>query len=564
MNNPLAENLYERLDLPSDASEGDIKRAFFSAVREFPPEKDAENYKLIRAAYDTLINSQSRQEYDARDQYGPEVIALEAELEAAREAENTHQQVRVLKKLINLFPEIGRFRNQLGLAFLNDEEHDTAADQFMRACEIDPKNSTYHLNLGFAYRRAESYTEARECFERTIELDPEDYEGPRALADMLFMDLKEKQEAHRVLDKAILADDKVDFQDFFCMHDKLFMYVLDHDDDGIRQQCTRIQSVASGQEEKEFASFSFAKMAAMVSQYGNYDVGHTLASAAAETNPADTDICEFRDGIQGIALIQKEMRSVLGRDDCPGFLKFAIVTMFQSEFEDEDDEITEQMETIKRAFPRLIDTDPASSDIKRTARMIRDSHPHLWEWREKLWDSFLSSGPAGHFQLICVRCKNTANADKHSVDMFKDGDIYPSEMGLSCPDCRSDGPFVIAPSSYSGESEDAAVARAKRSTPSRASSARYAAAAAATSSSSSSWCFIATAVYGDNNHVNVHELRSFRDQYLLPSPFGQRVVEAYYRLSPPIADWLSGKKQMAAFVRVAILNPLVAVVRKWR
>jgi tetratricopeptide (TPR) repeat protein len=339
MSNPGAENLYERLSLSSDAPEGEIKRAFFTAVREHPPEKDPDNYKLIREAYDTLINSQARQEYDARDKYGPEIVELEAELEAAREDEDTYQQIRVLKKLINLFPVVGRFRNQLGLAFMEDEEYDLAVHQFTRACSIDPKNATYHLHLGFAHRHAERYANARECFERAIELDPEDYEGPRALANMLFMDMKEKEEAHRVLDKAILADDKVDYQDFFCMHDKLFMYVLDHDDEGIRQQCKHIQSVATGQEEKEFASFSLAKMAAMVSQYGNYEVGYTLATAAAETNPNDTDLSEFRDGIRGIAQIQKEMRVFLDRDDCPGFLKFAMITMFQSEFGDEDDEI---------------------------------------------------------------------------------------------------------------------------------------------------------------------------------------------------------------------------------
>ncbi len=564
MSNPGAENLYERLSLSSDAPEGEIKRAFFTAVREHPPEKDPDNYKLIREAYDTLINSQARQEYDARDKYGPEIVELEAELEAAREDEDTYQQIRVLKKLINLFPVVGRFRNQLGLAFMEDEEYDLAVHQFTRACSIDPKNATYHLHLGFAHRHAERYANARECFERAIELDPEDYEGPRALANMLFMDMKEKEEAHRVLDKAILADDKVDYQDFFCMHDKLFMYVLDHDDEGIRQQCKHIQSVATGQEEKEFASFSLAKMAAMVSQYGNYEVGHTLATAAAETNPNDTDLSEFRDGIRGIAQIQKEMRVFLDRDDCPGFLKFAMITMFQSEFGDEDDEIKEQLETVKVAMPRLMDTDPACSDIKRTARTIRDHHPHLWEWRERLWNSFLSAGPADHYQLVCARCKNTANADKHSVDMFKNGDVYPGDMGLSCPKCRSDGPFVIAPSSYSGESEEAAVARAKRTAPSRT-AARYAAAAAASSSSSSSsWCFIATAVYGDGNHANVQELRLFRDQYLLSNPIGRWIVAAYYRLSPPIAYWLNGKKRIAAFVRVGIIDPIVAVIRRWR
>ena len=556
------ENFYERLGLESGASVEDIKRAFFTAVREFPPEKDPENYKLIRAAYDTLINPQSRQEYDTRDQYGPEVVALEGELESAREAEDPHRQVRVLKKLINLFPDVGRYRNQIGSAYLDDDEYESAVDQFNRACGIDPKNSTYQLNLGFAFRQAERYDEARRCFERTIELDPEDYEGPRALANMLFMDMNLKIEAHRVLDKAILADDKVDFQDFFCMHDKLFLYVLDHYDDDIRQQCQHIQSVATDQEEKEFASFSFAKMAVMVGKYGNHEIAFILAGAAVQTNPSDNDILEFRDSIKPLALLQKDMRAILARSDFPDFLKFAVTTMYQSEFGDDDPDTEEQLESLNQAIPRVMDTDPASSDIKRAVSLFREKYRSLWDWREELWNSFLSVHGANHFQLVCTRCKNTASAEKHSVNTFKQGDIYPNGMGLSCPDCGSEGPFVISPSSFHTESKNAAVARAQRFSRTPTFSHAAAAAAASSSSKSSSGCFIATAVYEDINHVNVCELRSFRDRHLLSNPFGKLFVALYYRTSPPIADWLRGRRRVALIIRVALLDPLVAAIRR--
>jgi hypothetical protein len=47
-----------------------------------------------------------------------------------------------------------------------------------------------------------------------------------------------------------------------------------------------------------------------------------------------------------------------------------------------------------------------------------------------------------------------------------------------------------------------------------------------------SGCFVATVAYGDEDQVEVHLLRMFRDQYLLTSRAGQAFVWGYYHLGP--------------------------------
>lgn len=49
-------------------------------------------------------------------------------------------------------------------------------------------------------------------------------------------------------------------------------------------------------------------------------------------------------------------------------------------------------------------------------------------------------------------------------------------------------------------------------------------------------CFIATATFDYPAHPTVLTLRSFRDQVLLRSTAGRRLVTLYYRVSPPIAE----------------------------
>jgi hypothetical protein len=51
-------------------------------------------------------------------------------------------------------------------------------------------------------------------------------------------------------------------------------------------------------------------------------------------------------------------------------------------------------------------------------------------------------------------------------------------------------------------------------------------------------CFIATAVYGDENVPEVLFLRQFRDEVLAQSRLGRAAVGVYYKLSPYGARWV--------------------------
>jgi len=65
---------YAVLGLPRKADSDAIKKAYFAKVREFPPERDPETFKKIRAAYDMLRTPEAKA---ATDLFLPQLPTLE-------------------------------------------------------------------------------------------------------------------------------------------------------------------------------------------------------------------------------------------------------------------------------------------------------------------------------------------------------------------------------------------------------------------------------------------------------------------------------------------------------
>jgi hypothetical protein len=74
-------------------------------------------------------------------------------------------------------------------------------------------------------------------------------------------------------------------------------------------------------------------------------------------------------------------------------------------------------------------------------------------------------------------------------------------------------------------------------------------------------CFIATAAYGTDTTEQLDVLRAFRDQVLLKDPIGSRLVNWYYDVSPPVADFIARHNTLRAVVRELVIDPIVTIAR---
>jgi hypothetical protein len=71
-------------------------------------------------------------------------------------------------------------------------------------------------------------------------------------------------------------------------------------------------------------------------------------------------------------------------------------------------------------------------------------------------------------------------------------------------------------------------------------------------------CFVATAAYGTPMAQEIQILREFRDEYLLTNALGKALVDVYYRISPPIANFITDHPRLKPIVRAGLM-PVVTM-----
>jgi len=77
---------------------------------------------------------------------------------------------------------------------------------------------------------------------------------------------------------------------------------------------------------------------------------------------------------------------------------------------------------------------------------------------------------------------------------------------------------------------------------------------------SSKRCFIATAVYGSNETVEVQILRHFRGKILMHSQIGKAFILIYNKISPSLAVMISRSNTLSSMVRRIFLDPVVRFI----
>lgn len=199
-------NFYEILGVKEDASEEDIRRAYFEAAKKYHPDKfssfpDFFKYRTkledffatINQAYQILSNREERKKYDlelkgeVKKEKDPAVQAAQL-MQEAKNAILSRQYKLAIQKLsevVYLNKADWKTYQLLGKAYLEENKLREAEQNLRKSIELEENQyETYNL-LGEVYIRAGLKQRAIKMFQRGLELNPANLEAKEKLDELL-------------------------------------------------------------------------------------------------------------------------------------------------------------------------------------------------------------------------------------------------------------------------------------------------------------------------------------------------------------------------------------------
>ncbi len=196
-------NYYQIFGVAKNASDDEIKKAYFHLARKFHPDRfdrsiSAEErvqiedlFDKITKAYRTLTSGKQRKEYDVKTPAGPERATKDVNKQADikfRQAKTLFTTGRYEEALIYL-EEVTRLIKNKGSYFLLLAMTEVkipafrrkAEEHFLKAQELEPWNAETYVGLGILYKQEGMTTKATRQFHKALGLDSDHAAARREL-----------------------------------------------------------------------------------------------------------------------------------------------------------------------------------------------------------------------------------------------------------------------------------------------------------------------------------------------------------------------------------------------
>lgn len=287
-----ADDLYARLDVERAAPVEEIKQAYRRLLRQYPPERAPEEFKRIREAYETLTDPDARHEYD--NQPDPAIQRLLDQAFTAMGREDYPTAERLFKQVLIQQPELAFARNHLGLCFLYQERAEAAVEQFERLMRTEPHAAYIFGNAGHAYLMAERLPDAERAFRYAIDLGAEDSAGYFVGLANVYVEQRRLGDAKRMLEDAIRADGRVDFEDLQYFTKLLEVHILDRDLEGTESVLERVERIVSDQEQAQYVAWKLGKLGQDLVRLRGFRYAALFAATAERLQKQDGDYSALR------------------------------------------------------------------------------------------------------------------------------------------------------------------------------------------------------------------------------------------------------------------------------
>lgn len=333
---------YDDLGVTSDATDAEIRKAYYRKIREHHPERDAAGYQRVNSAYETLRDESRRRSYDAELKHGGRLVELEAKANAFMEKESWKEAEQCFKEILVLDSERETARNRLALCLTYQGHHDQAVKMLEQVLRRAPDDTTYRMNLGHIWLQWAAKTDgnkdylrnAHRCFVEVIERQSfhSDAWLMRARAELR---LGMHDAAWTSAEKSVTADDKEDMGDFDAIFFMLELTILTDKPERTPGIIGRIKTLTGGNDDaRQYAVGRILSLVNDLVEMNAWTPALQLQEAALQLDPGNEKIKGVRDSIATMVGAMREFDTLREDNAVPPILQ-AMVALWLAEANDQ-------------------------------------------------------------------------------------------------------------------------------------------------------------------------------------------------------------------------------------
>lgn len=315
-----AESHYEILQVAEDASDDEIKRAYYRLVRKFRPAEHPEEFKKFQEAYETLGDARRRREYDQIRTHGEQVDRLVAQAYALMD-DDPAEAVRLSKRAVVLGPDLPHPRQALALAFMCVQDYVAAEGEFRRLLEHRPEDTATRFHLGRCLWLQDRNAEAQECILDVLMRSPQNHDAI-VLLSRIEHDLGNQAQALEALERAIALDGSEDFADLKSLVSMVWLHAEQQNLTGIESACDRIYRVTPDDNDaRQYAMVGLYNLSVDVYQAHAYVAAYAILRAVRLDWISDGELLEKVKAALATVGLRYEAAMMMADDAIPRSLK---------------------------------------------------------------------------------------------------------------------------------------------------------------------------------------------------------------------------------------------------
>jgi Flp pilus assembly protein TadD len=192
------QNHYETLGVEKNAADTEIKRAYFQLVRKYQPGQFPEEFKKIRAAYETLIDPQQRAAYNEVNDLPDSVREPLREAMWLNDHGSIEKAIELYEDILKAHPEQNKVMEIYANALERNINFGKAGEVWEKLSAQHPGNAAYARHLAKCYKERGWNKKACAEARRMVKLAPGDAEHWSLLISYTMFGRKDGEATHEV------------------------------------------------------------------------------------------------------------------------------------------------------------------------------------------------------------------------------------------------------------------------------------------------------------------------------------------------------------------------------